>query len=150
MAQWGALAMLVGTGVVILFAWGWLWLGLTRSMRRIAVERLYPWSPSATIPKVQAVIWPAMPVVGVAWIAVGGMSVRIAAGHDPVSAALVVAALFCVVLLLGVLALFDVELPRYCYPGWRARRYYVKHPERVDTELGACARRGVLQVSHSA
>ncbi|MCI6411127.1 MAG: hypothetical protein SOX57_04000 [Schaalia hyovaginalis] len=150
MAHWGAIAMLVGTGIAILVAWGWIWLGLTRSMRRIALERLYPWSSTAAIPKVQAVIWPAMPMVGFAWIGVGGMTVRIASGHDPMPAAVLVALLFGAILVLGVLALLDQELPGYCYPGWRAKRYYLKHPERAQEELDARVGRRLLETSRAA
>ena len=149
MAHWGAIAMLVGTGIAILVAWGWIWLGLTRSMRRIALERLYPWSSTAASPS-RGLGDVYKRQVGFAWIGVGGMTVRIASGHDPMPAAVLVALLFGAILVLGVLALLDQELPGYCYPGWRAKRYYLKHPERAQEELDARVGRRLLETSRAA
>ncbi len=147
MAHWGALAMLVVTGMVILSAWAFMWCGLTCVIRRITFERLYPWAPRAAIPKVQAMMWPAMPLLGFAWIGVAGMDIRIASGRDPLVAALFVALLFVLVLILAVLALCDHKLPDYCYPGWRAKRYYLKHPECAKKELDAPTYRHLLSIS---
>lgn len=38
MAPWGGVAMLVVTGLAIIVGWGWVWAGLTRRTRVVAME----------------------------------------------------------------------------------------------------------------
>lgn len=146
MAHWGGVAMLALTGIAILGAWLWLWAGFTRRMRVIAVERLYPWAPGAVIPSIQALVWPALPLVGLAWIAVGAMAVPIASGHSALSPVLVVVVLFGAVCALAILVALGKRLPRYCYPGWRAVRYYRAHPDVARQELDARTLRHIARV----
>ncbi len=146
MGQWGGVVMLVVTGLAILLAWTWLWAGPTRRTRTIALERLYPWAPTAVLPRAQAIIWPAFPIVGAAWIAAGALSARIVLGRDPILESSLVAALFGLVLVLGVWVALGNDLPRWAYPGWRAIRFYRRRPERAEAELAGWAARRFARV----
>lgn len=135
MAQWGGTAMLILTGLAILAAWGWLWIGATRRTRALTLERLYPWSPTAVIKEAQAFIWPAFPVLGLAWIGAGDLTARVALGRSWGPSASLLGLLFALLALLVLFTATGHSLPRWCYPGWRAERYYRRCPERAEAEL---------------
>lgn len=135
MGEWIGVAMLALTGAFILGAWAWLWSGLTPGARRISVQRCYPASTRAAIPHVQAVIWPLLPIAGATWIAVGALSARMILGRDPVLESSIVVILFTAIAVLAAWSLLVGSLPEWMYPGWRARRYYARHPEAARREL---------------
>lgn len=141
MSQWGGVAMLVLTGLVILLAWFWLWAGLTPRARRLAVSRFYPWSRDARLPQIQALIWPLVPLVGLLWIGAAAMDARTVLGRDPFLESGLVGLLFAGVAIVAVWSLFDNALPLWAYPGWRATRFYERRPDRARAELrGALVR----------
>lgn len=135
MGQWIGVAMLVLTGAFILSAWAWLWSGLTPGARRVSLQRCYPASSRAAIPHIQAVIWPLLPIAGATWIAVGALSARMILGRDPVLESSLVVLLFVLIALLAAWTLLVGSLPEWMYPGWLARRYYARHPDRARREM---------------
>lgn len=142
MAQWGGVAMLVLTGLGILLTWLWIWAGLSPRMRRISAERLYPLADRPTIGQLQVIIWPIVPLVGLAWIATGALVARTIIGRGASYEASMVIALFIAIALVALWCAFDEPMPQWAYPGWMTRRFYEHHPDRIDSELPApCARR---------
>lgn len=137
MAPWGGVAMLVVTGLAIIVGWGWVWAGLTRRTRVVAMERLFPYSPTPVIPQIQAIIWPVVPVVGCLWIAVGAYSAQTIIGHETLFERTIVIFLFALVALIAAWIMFGLSLPTWMYPGWRAERYYRTHPKVAEKELNA-------------
>ncbi|QPK82010.1 hypothetical protein G7Y41_04185 [Schaalia sp. ZJ405] len=135
MTQWGGVIMLAGTGLGILAAWLWLWAGLDRRARALSIERISPVSSRVAFPAIQRIIWPLVPLVGLAWIATAQVFAQSILGRSSDAAMLVVAFLFLVIIGVGLLAAFRGPLPAYMYPGWRAERFYCAHPGRVYEEL---------------
>ncbi|MDC4232975.1 hypothetical protein M3T53_04515 [Actinomyces sp. B33] len=150
MGQWGGVVMLELTGLGILCAWAWLWAGPTPRTRRIAIERLYPQSPRAAAPAIQQIVWPLIPLVGVAWLVVGLLVARIVQGRDCLVETSLVVACFGLVAACALWTAIAGPLPSWCYPGWRAERHYLTHPELVDRELGARAAARFLRLHRLA
>lgn len=137
MAHWGAPLMLILTGIGICGMWMWLWLGITARTRAFTFERFYPWSPSASIRRIQAFIWPAFLILGFTWIAAGDLVARSFMGRSYEVTAGLIAFLFVLQCALVIGVAHGMCLPRWCYPGWRAERYYLRRPSRAAIELGA-------------
>ncbi|WP_022868427.1 hypothetical protein [Schaalia vaccimaxillae] len=148
MDQWAGVAMLILTGNGILAMWLWLWAGLTARTRRMTVEKLFPVASAPVAGSIQQMIWPMIPVLGVLWIIVGLLVRREIQGREAIVEISVVIFLFASIGLIGIWACTISPLPRWVYPGWRAERFYLAHPHRIESELSAPAARAFRRSHH--